>query len=146
VAITAPSLEQVADYISDRTLSNAGPSDAYLNTFTAATTPTDVQVVRLITESTAFVQARLGSLIDASLDTAVTQVVAVRTAAMVELSYPGRSSDLSTYDRLIALFDSQIADLAAANQRLTGAGTSADSNLLPQWQFPDPPPWGDLAI
>lgn len=145
--VTAPTLEQVADYIQDRTLAVSSPgTETYLGTFTADTTPTDLQAGRLIGEAVSHVQTRLGHLIDTTLASQATSIAAVRAAALIELAYPQRAGDLSTYDRLIAMSDAALLALQDLNTSLVGAATSSAQTLLPQFAFPAPVLYGDQVL
>lgn len=142
--ITTPPLTQIARYIPDRTLAVDAPgAEQYLGTFTTNTTPTESEVNDLTVDALAYVQVRMGSVIDLTLAVECTATVALRVAAMIELAYPRNVGDLSTYDRLLAQAADSLSLLTDINQTLTGAGSTAAQVLLPQWSMPAPWAHGD---
>lgn len=143
----APTLAQVGSYVPARTAAVDTISDALLGTFTAATRPTGDQVTSLISDACAWVLLRTGEIITtgtqaANLDRMATATAAVRTAGMVELSFPLRDGDLNTSAQLLALADTMLTQLVEANAT-AGAVDASEPALLPTGQFPDPVPWGD---
>jgi hypothetical protein len=139
----APELTDVAAYITSRTLDNALPGDATpTGSFSEDTYPTSAQVNGLITGACVWVTLTAGT-IDATLVEAAKQCAALRTAALVELSFPTRDADVENAEQLLAQADAMRADLAAANVAVTGANLHT-APLVPQWSMPDPAWWGDL--
>ncbi len=143
----APSLVQVASYIPARTAAVATISDTLAGTFSAQTRPTDTQVTSLISDACAWVLLRTGVIITTGpsaepLARMATATAAVRTAGMVELSYPIRAADINTADKLLAQADSMLAELVTANT-VAGAIDAGPAVLLPTGSFPPPPRWGD---
>ena len=149
--VWTPELDAVADWIPARTLSSilTPGVESYLGTFTATTTPTDEQARRHVDAAVAYVTGRCGGsngTIDATLYDEARAAASIRAAAAIELAYPTRDADLTTYDRLNAQAEDMIANLASNNVQATGQGASLEQSLMPQWQFPTAPPWGDQII
>lgn len=146
--VWTPSLDKVADLVPARTLSSilTPGEEEYLGTFTSTTTPTDEQAERHIIAAIAYVRSTAGAVIDSTLYDDATHAAAVTAAAFIELSYPTRDADLSTYDRLWALAGTLTASLADANSAVTGGASTLEQSLLPQWSYPSPVPWGDSLI
>jgi len=143
----APTLIQVASYIPGRTVAVDSVSDALATTFSATTRPTGVQVTQLITDACAWVLLRTGTIIAtgpsaAPLATMATATAAVRTAGMVELSYPVRTAEVNTAAQLLAQADKMLDELITANTT-AGASDAGPAVLLPTGSFPPPPAWGD---
>lgn len=148
----APSLAQVADYVTSRTVDMATPgSDTPLGTFTSGTWPTDIQVTRLIDASCLWVMTAT-SAIDPTLMDQAANTVALRTAALIELSYPIRnaSSSSSTIDpvatALLAAADAARVDLVLKQQFITGTNPTPVGSALPVYSFPDPQWFGDRNL
>ena len=143
-----PDLDAVADWIPARTLSSITTpgEELYLGTFTDTTTPTDEQVSRQIIAAVAYVRSQAGATIDPGLYDDARAAAACVAAAYVELAYPMRQPDLSTYDRLWAQAQTLVSALADSNTATTGGAVSLEQSLLPQWSYPDPVPWGDDLI
>jgi hypothetical protein len=144
----APTLAQVGSYIPARTAAVDTTSDTLLGTFTAATVPTGDQVTTLISDACAWMLLRTGEIITTparrprTWTRMATATAAVRTAGMVELSFPLRDGDLNTSAQLLALADTMLTQLVEANAT-AGAVDASEPALLPTGQFPDPVPWGD---
>lgn len=135
---------QVAAYVPRRTLVAA--SDGYgnaLHTFTSSTHPPLEQVNLLITDACAWVLVKTGP-VDGSLVDMATATAAVWAAAQIEAGYPDNRDDLSNAQVLQARAESMRADLAAANEAITGTDPEdPTAHLLPEFAFPAPVPWGD---
>lgn len=142
-----PELDAVGDWIPARTLSSilTPGVETYLGTFTSTTTPTDEQVRRHVDAAVAAVIAECGS-VDSSLNDQARAAASCLAASFVELAYPTRDADLTTYDRLTVLAGSMLRSLADANVQVTGAPAGLAQSLLPQYSFPTPPAWGDDNI
>jgi hypothetical protein len=139
----------VGAYIPARTAAVDTVSDALTGTFTSATIPTGTQVGYLISDACAWVLLRTGTIIIApagavvdALSRMATGTAAVRTAGMVELSYPIRPDSINTAQALLAQADAMLLQLVEANES-AGATDNAEPALLPTGQFPAPPRWGD---
>ncbi|HLL69016.1 MAG TPA: hypothetical protein VK453_25375 [Micromonosporaceae bacterium] len=155
MTVWAPTLPQVADYVPVRTIVGAadGSGDA-LNTFDTTTRPTATQVGRLIEESEAWVTVRVGT-VDPSLHTFATQCAALRTAGMIEQSYPDRADDLNSAATLLKLAYDAREDLYRANVAITrddpavpGVPDSGDATgqPMPVWSFPPAVTYGDHLL
>lgn len=139
----APALTDVAAHIPTRTLPADQPGvDTPTGTFSASTTPNDIQAQVLITFATEYVANKVGIVQAATLNLAKA-AAAARAAALIELAYPIRDNDKNTADALTALADTMLETLLAAN---TDAGGVPAGTNLPQWSFLQAPPWGDTLI
>ena len=149
----APSLSEVADYCTARTLvPQPDGSNLEVDSFTASTRPTDTQVNRIIADACGWVTLKCGTL-DASLGAAGNSVAAQRSAGFIELRFPERShlpreDAIATAKELLKEADKARDDLQRANELLTGedptdAGVAV---VLPYWSFPEPSPVGDLTL
>lgn len=141
----APALADVAAYITSRTLDNGIPGDSTpAGDFNEGTYPTDAQVTGIIPGSCEWVTVKTG-VVDPTLYDLAKACAAVRTAALVELSFPTRDAEVSNAEALLAQADSMRADLAGANIALTGTDPSSGAGaLVPQYSMPAPVWWGDL--
>lgn len=140
----APTTVQVASYVTSRTVDYATPgSDTPAGDFTADTYPTAAQVRNIINDACAWVVAGVGTL-DASLVDLARAAAAVRSAGMVELSFPIRDADVSsTADAFLREADKLMERLHLTNTGKTGTDVAPGTTLLPQYTFPDPAWWGD---
>jgi hypothetical protein len=145
----APTLAQVGSYIPARTAAVDTTSDTLTGTFTAATVPTGGQVGTLISDACAWIILRTGAIITTptgpvvdALTRMATATAAVRTAGMVELSYPIRPDSINTAQALLAQAETMLGELVQANET-AGAVDASIPALLPTGQFPAPPRWGD---
>lgn len=142
-----PELWQVAAYIPRRTL--VGAVNGYgqaLETFTADTHPSAGQVNNIITDACAWVGA-LVNPVDDSLTDLARSAAAIRSAALVELTYPDNRDDLSTAETLLKQAESMRVDLDRANTAVTGTDPETPAtHLLPVYSFPAPAWYGDLAL
>lgn len=141
----APSLEAVADYITSRTLDSSTPGDdTPLGTFTPTTYPTDVQVLRLIDGASSWLTNAVGTLVPALEDSA-SAIVAMRTAGLVELSYPERDADITIGPTLLNEANAALEGLKAAN--VAGGGVGVTVGATPLGHFPLPSCWrGDDPV
>lgn len=130
-----PGLGDVGALIHSRTVD--GNSNE-LGTFTAATTPTADQVARLINKATGHVTDRIGSSIPPSLWTSAAEVIAIRAAMLVELSYFANqiSADRSPYGELKKLYDEGLAALVAAWKALGPDGEPGTADDVGQGGLP----------
>lgn len=143
--VWAPSLQEVADYCTARTLvPQTDGSNLEQPGFSGQTRPTDTLVTRLIADAVGWVQLKTGDL-DASLYGQGNMVATVRTAAFVELRFPERQSQnrddaITTAKELLKQADQMRADLAAANEAVTGTDPEDPAaHLMPVWSFPAAP-------
>lgn len=138
-----PDLPAVAAYITSRTLDNTVPGDdTPTTTFSDDTVPTDAQVRAVIAGAVEWVTSVTGP-IDSTLTDLATSTAAIRTAGIVELSFPLRNADVDNAQALIDLATAQRTDLASANIATTGTDPHEAAQLEPQWAMPSPPYWGD---
>jgi hypothetical protein len=146
----APGLSDVAKHIPARTRDKSKPGqDVMLRTFNANTTPNDADVQQRIDDAVSALIGQVGELpaqLTESAEVADMARTAVefRVAADIELAYPNRDADLITYDRLDRRAQLAMQQLTAALALAAGGG-GYTPDLLPQWAFPDPPPWGDTS-
>lgn len=140
----APSLADVGDYVTSRTVDENTPgSDTPTGTFSATTYPTDQQVLRLISSAVQWVLNVTGP-VAASLEASAASVAAMRAAALVELSYPVRNADVDAVTTPL-LAEARFArdELVAAN--LAQGGVGFNSTGAPLGAFPEPVGWrGDM--
>lgn len=140
----APTLPQVGAYVLSRTLTDAG-GDTPTGTFSDDTEPTADRVTLLIVDACRWVLLATGTL-DPALTDEAQSVAALRTAGMVELTYPRNSEDVTTGQALLEQARLARADLVTANRGATGVDptTPAGGPLLPVYAFPPPVAWGDV--
>lgn len=148
----APDRVQVANYIPGRTVVVNGAGLATRYTFDATTRPSGGQVDGLIRDATAWVEAATGA-VNETLWPMATAATGMRAAGLVELGWPDRESGLpidgmiTVARELLDRAEQMRTDLARANAAITGDDpTNPGSNLLPQWAFPPPVPWGDELL
>lgn len=135
----APDLEDVADYVTSRTVDSSTPgSDEPLGTFSPDTYPTDIQVGRLIAGATQWVVNVTGDIVESLRDTAK-DVAAMRAAALVEISYPVRDDDIEVANTLLEQARAARDELVAANRSAGGPGVSGTA--APVGSFPDARAW-----
>lgn len=138
-----PGRSRVANYIPHRTLSRSveatGSSEEQLAfTFDSTTTPTGVQVDRLIADGVAWVASRITPM-HASSEPAAAVCAAIYAAAMIERSWPNDDQSLQRANDLERRLDTMLKDLAAANtdQNDTDNGTQDGFDVVyPAWSFP----------
>lgn len=109
-----PEPEDVAAILTARTFNTSSDEEGE---FTADTRPTEGQVQTLINQAANEVAARLGQEIeDDTLRTYARELVAIRAAMGVELSYfpEQTNSDQSAYDNLQKLYETGLASLIDA--------------------------------
>lgn len=135
----APTLEEVAGHIPTRTRDASQPgSDAFRNTFTTSTTPTETQAQRITDAAVATVAGTVG-VVTPALEPLARDAAGWRAAADIELAYPQREADVTVYQQL----DERAKD--ALTRLLTVAeddGGGPDASL-PAWEFPCPVWYGD---
>lgn len=136
----APALEDVANYVTSRTVDAETPgSDTPTGTFNELTYPTDVQVDRLIAGATSWVVNVAGVIVPDLEDTA-REVAAMRAAALVELTYPVRDGDIDEVASVL-LEQATLArdELVIANRAGGSSGVSATAT--PLGCFPEATVW-----
>jgi hypothetical protein len=130
----APTLEEVAGHIPTRTRDGNTPgSDAFTNTFSETTTPTESQAQRITDAAVATVKGSVGTVTTA-LEPLARDAAGWRAAADIELAYPQREADIAVYDQLNARAKDALARLLHVAEE-QGGGPDA---TLPVWSFPDP--------
>jgi len=137
-----PDLEDVAAVAATRT------KDKYGNvtgTFSGATTPTDTQVEALIADAVEKVSIRIGDDIPAGLFADAKNVVALRTAMLIESTYfPEQMQNArSPYTVLKAQFDEDMQDLLNSIFSVSTGGSLNDPPTpnSPRGAFPPATPW-----
>lgn len=112
-ATITPSLDDVAAILRARTRSDSTGGE--LGTFDATTRPTAAAVKNYIERAATYVALKLPSTVPATVVGFVREIVAIRAAMRVELSYdPDRTGDGTAYDRLKEEFDDGLAALLDA--------------------------------
>lgn len=142
----APTLEEVAGHIPTRTRDTLHPgSDAFTNTFTDTTTPTESQAQRITDAAVATVAGTVGTVTTA-LQPLARDAAGWRAAADIELAYPQREADVTVYEQLDARAKDALTRLVTVAED-DGGGPDA---TLPVWCFPDPycplTSWGCLDL
>ncbi len=142
-----PELWHVAAYVPRRTL--VGAVDGYgnaLDVFTNETHPTAQAVNRLISDSCAWIGGVANPVAD-GLGEQARAAAAIRTAGLVELTWPDNRDDISTAQALLDQANALRVDLDRANQAITGTDPEdPTANLMPVYSFPAPVAWGDLTF
>ncbi|MFJ8690284.1 hypothetical protein [Micromonospora wenchangensis] len=137
----APTVAQVADHIPYMTVDVVTPgSQAYLGTFSVATSPTDVQALRLIEGAWPPVAAALGLVAEAVYPLAQ-HVTALRAAAAIVRAFPRDDGDLAKAAALDARADADLLRLISAND-----AAGSEPVLMPVYSFPPAPAWGDWLL
>jgi hypothetical protein len=136
----SPPAWKPADYVPGRTLVPvlASGGNTWVNTFDDTTNPSGEQVERLTTDACAWVSVGCGT-IAATLFDAASAAAAVWVAAQIEAGYPDKSSDPGRAAALLDQAQRMRADLAKANEALTGTDpVDPGAALLPLYSFPRP--------
>jgi hypothetical protein len=140
-----PTVQQVADVLQVRTRNKFG---VMLKNFTAETTPTDLDVDRMINDSVTFVADVIGDTVPDRMIDDAQHLVAIRTAMMIEVSYFAEqiASSRSPYPYLKELYDEELARLQQAASDETGTGADGSQTGYVQWGFPEPSDWLDKRM
>lgn len=119
-----PGINEVAAFIPARAIDSNGRR---LGTFNNLTTPTDVEVMALIDSAFADVYPRMG-VVPAVLQPAARRVVAIRAAALVELTYYPEASvtGWSAYDKLQEWFDTALSVLVEQKADIGNDGSKGE--------------------
>lgn len=143
----APDLAWVGAYVTSRTLSGSDiGSDTPTGTFDGTTWPTAAAVNALIGDACAWVTTLTGP-IPAELFDQAAAVAALRSAAMVEMSYPVRDADVtSTAAVLLEQANRARDELVTAMTYATGTAPTLAATALPSYSFPDPSWFGDRNL
>lgn len=131
----APVVQDVADRLRARTKDRDGNE---VGTFNANTRPTDTQVDGLINKAGADVAMVVGSDIPNAVWDDAKDVVSLRAALLVELSFfPEQiNSGRSPYPQLKQLYDDDLKNLLAAVTRAGGDPGEAGAPMKPDFAFP----------
>lgn len=153
----SPSIEDVADILRSRTKNTSGQE---LGTFTADTHPQGDQVVSLINKAINDVWLEIGDIPDPAdvvdvtdkaiatrLNAAAKNVVIIRAAMLVELSYFSDqiNTGRSTYPQLLAMYSGNstpgsrgaLQSLVEAVEEFNTTGNAqAGDDILPDFAFP----------
>lgn len=133
------SVQDVADLLRARTLATNGVE---LGTFADTTRPTDEQVIRLINKAQDDVSGKIGLVVPAMFVRDAQNLVAIRAAMYVELSYFPEQirANKSIYPELLALWDAQLSALLASIEAAGADGVldaeDLGSALAPAYAFP----------
>ncbi len=131
-----PTREQVAAIIPRRT--HVGAADGWgktQGTFSDLTRPNARQCDDLIIQSAQWVELATGPIANPAYVETATTCAALRTAGMIELTWPDSSDEISNAKVLLEQADRLRRDLAAANTTLEGADPIRPA-VLPVWSFP----------
>lgn len=144
----APTLQQVAQHIPRRTRDMTTPgSDQQLGTFSANTTPNDVQAQAVIDDAANTIIGAAGRpppVTDpnyADVSTAARVAVEWRAAADIEVAYPVRDADVKVFAQL----DQRAKDALTALIELMSHTETGAAEPVPVWMSPAPPPWADQS-
>lgn len=135
-----PAVWEVAAYVRARTKDTSGGE---AGTFTFATSPTDTEVRDIIRVAAGKVASRFGTTVAASLALAAREVVALRAAMLVELTFFGDQiqAGRSPYTELKELYEQAYTDLLEARKdlgadALAGTGDDLSAAGLPASAYP----------
>lgn len=130
-----PSLRDVADLVPSRTVPINNTSDIPLMTFNNNTVPNAEQVARQIRAAVHWVTSFTGD-VHITLYGNAQDVAALRTAGMVELSYPDRNADINVGESLLREASRAVNQLQEANSFLMGTDNTIGNTIVPQWSMP----------
>lgn len=152
----APTTAVVASRTPNRAVEQTGSPTAPELDFTTETTPTLNQVAVLLDEACTWLLGRTGAL-HATLETRAANIVANRTAGLVQLAYPiadatydyagapsGNAPGGGAADRWLKLADDEIAALVDANESLTQTPAPNGPGERSYWSYPDPVTWWEV--
>jgi hypothetical protein len=144
-----PGRSRVAAYVPRRTLvrsvsSTVESADQYAWTFDSTTTPTGLEVSRLIADGASWVKARVAPMAASSEELAGT-VCAIYAAAMIERNWPEDDNALQRANDLERRLDAMLADLIAANNASNGTDDFGLEVVNPVYSFPVADPRYDDA-
>jgi hypothetical protein len=108
-----PSLRDVADYVPTRTISVDSTAETPLMTFDTTTIPQGEQVYRQIAAAVRWVTAAIGT-VPPDLYGSAQDVAAVRSAALVELSYPQNDNNVAVAETLLSQANAMLKELEVA--------------------------------
>jgi hypothetical protein len=137
-----PSLSDVGIIDIARTRDDVGTETG---TFTSETRPTDDQVLKLIDFSVLEIVPKIGNDIPAELFQEARNLVAIRTAMWIELTYYAAevAQNRSPYPEYKKMFDEQLPSIVASIESVEAGGDPADNTTgnFPQFGFPAPTNW-----
>lgn len=144
-----PGRSRVAAYVPRRTLvrsvsSTVESADQYAWTFDSTTTPTGLEVSRLIADGASWIFARVTPMA-ASSEALASTICAIYAAAMVERNWPEDDNALQRANDLERRMDAMLADLIAANNASNGTDDFGLDVAYPVWSFSAPDPRYDDA-
>jgi hypothetical protein len=134
-----PGRSRVANYVTHRTLARnpaaiRNSQSSLALTFDSTTTPTGLQVDRLIADGGAWVAMRAAPLA-ATLYDAAAVVVALYCAAAIERQFKADEQSLQRANDMEKRMDSLMQDLVDANNATGGTGDYG-LEVAPAWSFP----------
>ena len=136
-----PGRSRVANYLPHRTLvrdlsTTTGSQDVLLMSWDSTTTPTGVQVDRLIADGVAYIGSRLAP-VHVNSEQAASVLVCLYAAAMIERSWPQDDQALQRANDLDKRMDMMLKDLVDANNASNGTDDfGIDVAHMPYWSFP----------
>jgi hypothetical protein len=139
-----PTIREVANEILSRTRDANG---VLLGTFTSETTPTDEKVAEMIQQAADEVEAVVDDDLPESVWDTARQVIAIRTAMQIELSFYSDQveSGRSPYAQLRQQYEDALEYLATATareQEEDAAGVESPlTPMMARGSFPDAQPW-----
>ncbi len=142
-----PGRTRVANYLPHRTLvrdlsTTTSSQDVLLMTWDNTTTPTGVQVERLIADGVAYIAARM-TPVHANSEAGAAVLVCLYTAAMIERSWPHDDQSLQRANDLERRLDLMLADLVEANNASNGTDDFGIEIAPAYWSFPPADPCYD---
>ena len=140
----APFLSDVADHVPFLTVDTITPgTQAWLGTFTGATTPTDEQAQRHVDSAVAIVSSRVGATLPPTMYPLARATAALRAAASILRAFARNADDRTAAGELDRRADASLEQLTDAAD---SAGTSTPAGPLPVGYFPDPVIHGDWNL
>jgi hypothetical protein len=142
--VWAPFLSDVADHVPFLTVDSVSPgTQAYLGTFTGATSPTDEQAHRHLDAAVSVVSSRVGTVLPESMYGLARATVALRAAASILRAFARNRDDREAAGLLDERADATLVQLTDAADV---AGTATPAGPLPAGYFPEPVAWGDCNL
>lgn len=150
----APTLEDVAAYVPQRTLVPSAGANNALETFDTTTRPTSDVVTLLIGDACDWVLTRTGVL-HSTVQQAGGAAAAIWAASAVESGFPEReavtrANAIDTAAALLKRAESMLTSLVVANKLAwdteNGTVDTPYTGFDVVYSFPDPAPWGDTLL
>lgn len=136
-----PLVREVAQWIRTRTVGTMSSTEH--GTFTADTRPKYQEALAVIDQAMEKIEGKLGPTVPAELVGSAKNVVALRAAMEIELSFFGNQlrADRSPYNELKKLYDEALADYLLERKQLGADGIPGDADDLssagmPVYSFP----------